>query len=126
MQNISSQRSPFWIVGGDFNTYLSVDKHIGTSLPYLPSLEEFVDCVRSCELIDLPYEGLWHTWVGGRGLGVVKRRLDCVLCSAELYDHISGIKVVHLPRVSSDHAPLLLSRFPAYQQGSKSFRFLNV
>lgn len=115
-----------WLVGGDFNTYMSVQEHHGTSMPQLSSLEEFVDCVSQCSLIDLPYDGSPYTWVGGRGLGIVKRRLDRILCTQRFYDQFPMVKVKHLSRITSDHAPLLLNLNVQSDTTPRSFRFLNV
>lgn len=65
------------------------------------------------------------TCVGGRGLGIVKRRLDRCLCSPDFNYLYTNIKVCHLPRMTSDHSPLLLKCVTQHLSFLHSFRFLN-
>lgn len=89
-------------------------------------MEDFNDCVSTCSLIDLPFDGPLYTWTSGRGLGIVRRRLDRMLCP-ESYNHFfPNLRVRHLPRLTSDHAPLLLRSLPSDFRGPKSFCFQNM
>lgn len=97
-----------WLIGGDFTTFLSIEEHVGLSTPSLSSLEDFNDCLSYCSLIDLPYEGPMYTWTSGRGLGIAKCRLDGMLCSESFNRVFPNLRVRHLPRLTSDHASLLL------------------
>lgn len=61
-----------------------------------------------CGLNDLGFEGYPFTWSNGRmNDGNIQCRLDRGMASEAFINRFSPIKVVHLPRNGSDHAPLL-------------------
>lgn len=53
-----------WVIGGDFNTFLSLDEHQGRTHPTLRSLEDFKICVEECGLQDIPFTGPIHLGKG--------------------------------------------------------------
>lgn len=107
LTTVQSQVSIPWLVRGDFNTYISVGQHFGRSMHVLPSLEEFVECVHRCALMDLPFQGSPFTWVGRRGLRTV--RLDRILCNVTFNNLFHMLRLRHLSRLTSNHVPLLLT-----------------
>ncbi|XP_031124258.1 uncharacterized protein LOC116026974 [Ipomoea triloba] len=57
------------------------------------------------------FSGPSLTWIRGNSSGTVKgARLDRVLCNVEWRQRFPNVSVVHLPRISSDHAPILIRR----------------
>ena len=84
------------------------------------------DCINSCELIDLGFNGPTLTWNNLREGGArVRKRLDRALCNEEWRIQFPEAAVTHLAWAHSDHHPLLLEvairgKKPA---GPKPFRF---
>lgn len=70
-------------------------------------MRRMVDC---CGLIDMGYVGTPFTWMNMRsGLANIQERLDRAMCNQEWQDLFSDTVVKHLPRVKSDHVPLLIT-----------------
>uniref|UniRef100_A0A2N9EUU7 Reverse transcriptase domain-containing protein n=1 Tax=Fagus sylvatica TaxID=28930 RepID=A0A2N9EUU7_FAGSY len=109
-----------WCVGGDFNIVRYPSERVGAT-DFSPSMREFTDFIFSMGLLDLPMDGGNFTWSNARS----KSRLDRFLCSPLLADHFSRIAQRRLPRLLSDHFPILLSC--GFMQKRRSpFRFENM
>lgn len=98
-----------WIVGGDFNVVISHEEKLG-GLPVLhKETADFRQCLNTCGLEDLGYEGSIFTWWNGRDQdSIILKRLDKVLGKQKILDLFLKIKVKHLIRNRSDHCPLAL------------------
>lgn len=112
-----------WLVGGDLNTFLSIDEHKDHSTPSLRQLSDFNNWVQGSALLEVPYQGSKFTWSDGQGLGRVWRRLDRILVKESFYDQFGNQMVQHLTRTTSDHAPLLLSCRQSTNNGPRFFLF---
>ena len=70
-------------------------------------MDEFLDCLESCMLYDVRFVGSTYTWCNNQlGDDHILARLDQCLFYAS--DSDINVKVLHLPQVCSDHAPLLV------------------
>ncbi|XP_060190763.1 uncharacterized protein LOC132620056 [Lycium barbarum] len=99
-----------WLVGGDFNVVLNGDEKIGGNLVIPQDYEDFAFCINSCETVDADFKGSPFTWWNGRaGDDCIFERLDRVFTNSHLQQWFSNIKVEHLARTGSDHAPLLIT-----------------
>jgi hypothetical protein len=109
-----------WCVGGDFNIVRYPSERVGsTTLSH--SMRDFSEFIFTMGLLDLPMEGGNFTWSNARS----RSRLDRFLCSSSLIDHFSNIVQRRLPRLLSDHFPILLNC--GFMQKRKSpFRFENM
>lgn len=72
------------------------------------------------------FHGTRFTWADGRGLGRVRRRLDWVFVNSLIHDRFEDFKLSHLPRVASDHTPLLLQCRISSTMPHHAFRFLDA
>ncbi|VFQ87851.1 unnamed protein product [Cuscuta campestris] len=115
-----------WIVGGDFNTILSLTEHKGFGTPCTNSIDDFKDCISSCNLQDPELKGNLFTWMGNRSRGRVLCRLDRILINQATLDLFSEVFLYHLGRTTSDHKALLLDWNMIDYHGPKPFRFLNA
>ncbi|XP_019256428.1 PREDICTED: uncharacterized protein LOC109234834 [Nicotiana attenuata] len=115
-----------WLVGGDFNVILHEDEKIG-GLPVHPhEYEDFAFCVNSCGLFDQGYKGSPFTWWNGRpNAECIFKRLDRIFVNLPFQNMLPSIKVEHLIRTGSDHAPLLMTCREQTTSFVKPFRFLN-
>ncbi|KAK6119759.1 hypothetical protein DH2020_046500 [Rehmannia glutinosa] len=83
----------------------------------------FFDMIASCSLLDLGFDGAHaHTWVRN-GL---QERLDRLLVSTDWGEVLPKSIVSHLPRIHSDHAPLLLKASSIVHRVPSAFRFQNI
>ncbi|KAK6118331.1 hypothetical protein DH2020_047902 [Rehmannia glutinosa] len=109
-----------WLVGGDFNCFLSEDERSGSDTNRRLDMEEFNAAVVVCSLIDLGCSGATHhTWVKN---GLFER-LDRILVSPSWGDIFGKSVVSHLSRVHSDHVPLLLRASNSIHRKPAAFRF---
>nr|GMD08086.1 uncharacterized protein LOC109157440 [Ipomoea batatas] len=70
---------------------------------------EFADWINAEGLIDMGFNGPKLTWVRTDHSGHTKgARLDRALCNVDWRSRFPEATVTHLPRISSDHAPVLI------------------
>ncbi|XP_019157557.1 PREDICTED: uncharacterized protein LOC109154147 [Ipomoea nil] len=73
----------------------------------------FVDWIHKEGLLDFGYSRSKYTWVRGQNHSTFKgARLDRALCNMDWRIQFPNADVVHLPRVTSDHNPLLVRMDP--------------
>ena len=113
-----------WLVTGDFNKITNISEKRRGRMHY--SNSGFADWIYRNDLVDLGFTGPRYTWMTKRGIGEeIWERLDIAICSMDwrlLY--IDGY-VKHLPRVLSDHCPVLIQFHSNHMPNSKNkpFRF---
>ena len=71
------------------------------------AMTDFTNFINSCSLIDPPLEGCRFMWSGHWEVPVISR-IDRFLFSGDWEDHFQGLHRVILPKVTSDHFPILL------------------
>jgi len=112
-----------WVLGGDFNVcrfdYEKFNCHRRTR-----AMENFSETILDLGLMDLPLRGAQYTWSRGTGL-LQASRIDRFLISSEWNDSFKTIKQVALPRVISDHKPLMLE-CGEWDSSSSYFKFENM
>jgi len=98
------------LVAGDFNAVLSQDETSNYNAFNSQRCSDFADWIQSEGLIDLGFSGPKLTWLRGMDTGMAKgARLDRALSNTAWRILFPEATVTHLPRISSDHTPLLLS-----------------
>nr|XP_029145187.1 uncharacterized protein LOC114924518 [Arachis hypogaea] len=103
LENFAATIQGPWCVGGDFNSIISLEE-TGGSFNLSQDSRRFQDCIQNCGLKDLGFSGPPFTWQRNR----VKRRLDQLLCNLGFNDLFPSAGVKHLPKLKSDHIPILL------------------
>ncbi|XP_019257690.1 PREDICTED: uncharacterized protein LOC109235898 [Nicotiana attenuata] len=99
-----------WLVGRNFNVILHEDEKIGGLLVHQPEYENFAFCVNSCGLFEQGYKGSPFTWWNGRSnVACIFKILDRIFVNLPFQNMLPSIKVEHLIRTRSDHAPLLMT-----------------
>ncbi|KAI3473565.1 hypothetical protein Pfo_031528 [Paulownia fortunei] len=111
-----------WLIGGDFNTILHLNERTGNNGNRLTLMNDFGDMIGDSGLIDAGYEGSSYTWTNHK----VWKRLDRVLYSEEWLNLFHITKVSHLPRIWSDHSPLLISLDTDKIKAPSPFRFFRM
>ncbi|KAF7844298.1 Non-LTR retroelement reverse transcriptase [Senna tora] len=99
-----------WMIGGDFNAYLSSDEKVGGKGFNWKSMESFNSWVEDCDLIGLGYNGVKFTWERG-GL---KERIHRIFANLEWSQNFQSAAVYHLFCRKSDHRPVFLKMYNAW------------
>lgn len=122
LTNTMAQNRGPWLLGGDFNALLTGDERKGgSSRPRkgCSLLKEFVD---RNHLMDLGFVGPKLT----RRRGTLLERLDRALCNNEWAELFPDCFVQHLPKMKSDHRPILVKSDEMGQRSNEKrpFQFL--
>ncbi|XP_042056291.1 uncharacterized protein LOC121800866 [Salvia splendens] len=112
-----------WLVGGDFNTFVSEDKRQGRGVrKRTREMLDFDVVISDCQLLDIGADGPKFTWARGDTF----ERLDRVLLGEGWVNLFESTRVTNLPRLLSDHCPLLVRCQVPGPQPKLSFRFQNM
>ena len=109
-----------WIVGGDFNIVRYPSERVGAEHITNP-MQDFTDFIFSNGLMDIPMAGGQYTWSNNNS----RSRLDRFLFSPNIEEHFTMVSQRCLPRLCSDHFPILLECGPTLY-GRSPFRFENM
>jgi hypothetical protein len=90
--------------------FVSSEEKSSSSSHQTSQILEFGQTLATCQLEDLGYSGPKFTWTNGRsGRDLTRERLDRAVANNSWSNHFNVVEVVVLPRIISDHNPLLLS-----------------
>ncbi|XP_058727131.1 uncharacterized protein LOC131598562 [Vicia villosa] len=116
-----------WSFIGDFNAIISSAEYKGNHTPSKAPISDFFNWTDVNSLIQVPTLGNPFTWCNGRkGRLRTEKRLDRVICNMDLLDVCHSIKCHTLPKVKSDHYPLLYSINLEKVTFKSQFKFLNM
>ncbi|KAL6130669.1 hypothetical protein ACLB2K_069048 [Fragaria x ananassa] len=88
---------------------------------------EFQNMSDACDFVHLDTAGARFTWTNGCGTRVhVELRLDRSLCNTSWFEAWPYSSCIALPRVVSDHNPLIFSASKLSPSGPKPFRFQSM
>jgi exonuclease III len=120
-----------WLVGGGGGGYSLVSRGDFNVVPFpiervraelfTPGMHAFSDFISSFGLMDIPLEGARFTWSNNRNNAAMSR-LDIFLYSADWEDYYLNITQRRLPRLLSDHSPILLG-CGKFLRGRRPFLF---
>ena len=111
-----------WLVGGDFNIFISEEERQGSNLNRTREMIDFADTINECHLLDIGADGAKFTWARGE----VLERLDRALIGEGWLELFAASRVTNLPRVMSDHSPLLIQCQATGPPIRPSFRFQSM
>ncbi|KAL4298891.1 hypothetical protein AHAS_Ahas17G0046200 [Arachis hypogaea] len=115
-----------WLLCGDFNDIGRIDEKKGGAPPDKAQIRRFTEWIDRCSLIDLGFNGTKFTWRGPvwqNGERIFKR-LDRALCNVDWRLRFQEAVVDTLPRVRSDHHPILIKCKGTHNHPrEKPFRF---
>ncbi|RVW47728.1 Transposon TX1 uncharacterized 149 kDa protein [Vitis vinifera] len=112
-----------WCIGGDFNAVRYLEER--RNAPRLTAdMRRFSEVIGELGLRDIPLAGGPFTWIGGLNSQVASR-LDRFLISDQWEDRFSAISQSALPRLVSDHNPIILEA-GGFSSGKSPFRFENM
>ncbi|KAK9275884.1 hypothetical protein L1049_023158 [Liquidambar formosana] len=111
------------VLGGDFYVVRSfVEKLNGVRS--IRSMRDFDHFIRECALRDLPLVNARFTW-SNQQMNLVCNRIDRFLFSLEWEELFPHVRQLTLPRVTSNHCPILLDS-ELISWGPSPFRFENM
>lgn len=112
-----------WLIVGDFNYIANKNENFGGCPPNNRKMFLFNQFLYGGNLIDLGFEGPKYTWTNCRDNNrLIKTRIDRFHANSDWISLFPNSKVFHLPRIRSDHCPLLLSTQPRCNMGPRPFR----
>lgn len=113
-----------WIVIGDFNEVVCQSEEFGGRPINRKRMELYAETMNNCNLVDLGFNGSKYTWTNKRIVRPIFERLDRGWVNPEWICTFPNSSIWHLPRITSDHCPILL-HLDLNQKilGAKPFRF---
>ncbi|KAL4606932.1 hypothetical protein ACB092_09G139200 [Castanea dentata] len=118
--NLNSWWNLPWCLGGDFNVIRFPSESLGAKrLTWC--MNDFSDFISLHGLMDNPLEGGLYTWSNS----TFAFRIDQFLFSLVLAEYFAHFSQKRLPRVLSDHFPILLES-GSHRRGQIPFRFENM
>lgn len=97
-----------WVMAGDFNEILNLTEKKGGRPRFTDT--GFNDCLYRNLLIDMGFVGQQFTWVNSTtNLNPIRSRLDRGVCNMNWQIQFPESQITHLPRIASDHCPIMLS-----------------
>ncbi|XP_075088318.1 uncharacterized protein LOC142170330 [Nicotiana tabacum] len=110
-------------IGGDFNVIRFEDEKLGRARN-TKAIREFNKTIQDLSLLDLPLHGDEFTWYRSID-NQCASRLDRFLISERWDEPFKFIKQRTLPRVTSDHCPIILE-CGEWNKGKSYFKFENM
>ena len=120
LNGLSSNIHGSWIVACDFNAILKKDENIGGAKNTLAGCKKFCSWMWDCSMFDMGFLGSRFTWKRG----MVQERLDRFVCNGDWKDSVQTYQVIHLPRIQSNHCPLMLKFMETRRCHTKKVPFL--
>ncbi|XP_057445015.1 uncharacterized protein LOC130737280 [Lotus japonicus] len=123
LKNLRTSVDAPWMVLGDFNNSLYHSDQRGGNFSFAQAVP-FRDMVDSCNLLDINPAGYKFTWVRRRGgVPILFKKLDWCFIDAGWRTAFPEGAADVLPRLSSDHHPILVRCGPTPLRGPRPFRF---
>lgn len=98
-----------WLVTGDFNEVAFPNEKFGGNPPNIFKMQKYKETMDACGLHDLGFIGSKYTWFNKRKSYPILERLDRGWACDKWTLSFPDATVNNLPRLSSDHNPVLIS-----------------
>ena len=125
LENLASIICLPWVLLGDFNDMIFKDEKMGGLPLNKTRIAAFKNYMDKCGLMDLIFQGPHFTWTNKSPAwnGPIQEQLDRRLGNAEWKLLFPTAEIHHLPRVKSDHCPIILLTDLCEWKSPKPFRF---
>ncbi|XP_026378835.1 uncharacterized protein LOC113273308 [Papaver somniferum] len=108
--NYAAQLNNPWCLVGDLNVVNSISEKQGGRQGMSNVNTEFRNFIQDRALIDMGYTGPAFTWTNGVTMEKpIFEKLDRAVCNIDWFLMFLDNRVFHLPRISSDHAQILVN-----------------
>ncbi|XP_070010525.1 uncharacterized protein [Nicotiana sylvestris] len=127
LNDISTQMTKPWIIGGDFNAMLYTQDRMYGNPVAMSEMEDFSDCIHNLFLNELAWKGEYYTWSNKQqGDDRILSRIDRVFGSDLWMSNWGHICTEYDVPLISDHSPMLLNIKSIRSNIKPPFRFFNV
>ncbi|KAI9079330.1 hypothetical protein K1719_038731 [Acacia pycnantha] len=126
LQELASEVVEPWLLAGDFNEIKSPLEQKGGGRVNESRCTRFNGWIQNYNLLDMEAKGPFFTWKGPKweGLDRVYKRLDRCMCNVGWLERFENAEVRVIPRLGSDHHPLLISlNVENKRYGQRFFRY---
>lgn len=107
---------------GDFNEIANRNEKFGGRPPSSSKMAFFNNFLNTSNLIDLGFKGPKFTWTNCRDNNrLIRTHIDRFHANQNWLSMFPNTKILHLPRVKSDHCPLLPTSQPRERLGPRPF-----
>ncbi|XP_058783218.1 uncharacterized protein LOC131657884 [Vicia villosa] len=113
-----------WSFIGDFNSIFGAHEHRGRHSPNKSHMIDFKFWTDHNNLLEILTKGAFFTWSNGRGINSVERKLDRAFCNNNWINSYITMSISSLPKLKSDHHPILLYFSFSSQRRASRFKFL--
>lgn len=127
-QNSAMFRNKVWMIMGDFNEILEVEKILGYASGGRISsgMREFQRMVLHCKFSDMGFQGPLFTWCNKREEGVICKKLDRVLMNDSAILRFPSAYAIFEPGGCSDHMRCKIQILPPSEKRRRPFKYVNV
>lgn len=105
--DIAATHSLPWIVVGDFKEIITSHEKFSATPANQSRMASFNACINDSNLMNLGFHGTRFTWISKHNNGIVMERFNRFLCNPVWKTCFEETTILHLPRVYSDHNPIL-------------------
>ncbi|XP_019107211.1 uncharacterized protein LOC109136048 [Beta vulgaris subsp. vulgaris] len=124
LKDIARSINKPWLVMGDFNDVVCQNEKLGGRKVSLRRANLYAETMDKCNLLDMGFCGPKFTWTNKRKKNPIYERLDRGWANVDWLNIFPEYKLSHLPRVTSDHCPILLNLTSQSENGDqRPFRF---
>ena len=124
LRNMAISIDKPWLLVGDYNDVLCQNEKLGGRRISTSRANLYAETMDSCNLVDLGFCGPKFTWTNKRKRNPIYERLDRGWANIDWLSTFPEYKLTHLPRVTSDHCPILVNLSVSKENGGqRPFRF---
>uniref|UniRef100_A0A803QNJ9 Reverse transcriptase zinc-binding domain-containing protein n=1 Tax=Cannabis sativa TaxID=3483 RepID=A0A803QNJ9_CANSA len=104
----------------------SLEERVGKRVKYYPDTD-FIECVNYCQLEDVKSTGNFFTWSNKQhGRDRISSKIDRVMANQAWLDHYQNAEANFLNEGLFDHSLGILSLYPRWSNGNKSFKYFQM
>ncbi|XP_061365289.1 uncharacterized protein LOC133308655 [Gastrolobium bilobum] len=126
LRSLSESISGPWILGRDFNEISYIHEKKGGVVADPVKCAQFAFVLEDCHVADLGCDGSVFTWQGPKwaNMSRIYKRLDRIVANVDWRMIFDDARVSSLPRILSDHNPILIKLFEdSRDKVKRHFRF---
>lgn len=120
---IGTSRNGAWVMTGDFNEMIDPSEKIGGAERSEAEGKNFKQMMCACGMWNIKHTCYQFSWAGTRNNMTVQCRLDRTIANQAWSDMFPQTQAAYLPKVSSDHSPVLTTLVDQLWKKRASFKY---